>query len=95
MDRTRTIYLLLVVATATVYAQVVFFDFVSYDDPIYVTKNEHVQHILDSIGDEASWCAPLYAFTICVYERDVGLVERGKVPILEGRSFAPHGIPRL
>ncbi len=37
------IYLLLAVAVLTVYGQVLHFDFVTYDDPDYVTANPHVQ----------------------------------------------------
>ena len=40
----------LVVATVLIYAQVVRFDFVSWDDPEYVTENVHVRDGLSATG---------------------------------------------
>jgi tetratricopeptide (TPR) repeat protein len=41
------------VATGVVYAQVIGFGFVSWDDPLYVTANSHVRQGLDAAG--AAW----------------------------------------
>ena len=44
MRRDATICVLLIVATAAVYAQVLGHDFVLYDDPVYIYENEHVRN---------------------------------------------------
>ena len=49
------IYLLLAVAVLAVYGQVLHFDFVTYDDPDYVTANPHVQAGL-------TWAGVAWAF---------------------------------
>lgn len=49
------ICLLLIVAVFGTYGQVLYFDFVSYDDPDYVTANAHVQAGL-------SWAGAIWAF---------------------------------
>ena len=49
------IYLLLAVAVLAVYSQVLHFDFVTYDDPDYVTANPHVQAGL-------TWASVAWAF---------------------------------
>src|SRR6516164_7616323 len=49
------IYLLLAVAVLAVYGQVLHFDFVSYDDPDYVTANPHVHAGL-------TWAGVMWAF---------------------------------
>ena len=49
------IYLLLAAAVLAVYGQVVHFDFVTYDDPDYVTANAHVQAGL-------TWAGVAWAF---------------------------------
>jgi tetratricopeptide (TPR) repeat protein len=50
MSRSLLICLLLIAATAAVYGQVIRFDFVSWDDPIYVTENVHVRRGLTTDG---------------------------------------------
>src|SRR5260370_16498445 len=50
------IYLLLAVAVLAVYGQVLHFDFVTYDDPDYVTANPHVQAGLTWGG--VAWAFP-------------------------------------
>jgi tetratricopeptide (TPR) repeat protein len=57
------VYALLLVATLAAYAQVGHFDFVNYDDPVYVSRNAHVRQgiTLDSVrwaftsGEGANW----------------------------------------
>jgi Flp pilus assembly protein TadD len=41
--RAAALALLLVAATAAVFAQVIDFDFITFDDPVYVTENPHVR----------------------------------------------------
>ncbi|MGA2720922.1 MAG: tetratricopeptide repeat protein [Bryobacteraceae bacterium] len=47
------IYVLLAAAVFAIYSQVVHFDFVTFDDPAYVTENPHVQAGLSLAG--AAW----------------------------------------
>ena len=50
------IYLLLVVITLAVYSRVTRFDFVFYDDGIYVTGNDHVKAgLAPHPADELRW----------------------------------------
>lgn len=42
MSRNLTIYLLLIVTTASVYGQVIQFDFIEFDDQFYIQQNRHV-----------------------------------------------------
>jgi hypothetical protein len=50
MDRRLTVCILLAAATLATYAQVVRFDFISWDDPLYVTDNPHVRRGLTLDG---------------------------------------------
>ncbi len=50
MRRNLIIGLLLILATGAVYAQVIRFDFVSFDDDVYVTDNVPVQAGLTADG---------------------------------------------
>jgi len=56
MRRTGIICLLLIAATASIYAQAVHFDFVRYDDSKFVSENPHVR---DGLSKEAV----VWAFT--------------------------------
>jgi len=48
--------LVILIATAAVYAQVTRFDFVSWDDPVYVTTNAQVQGGLSLSSRRCSRC---------------------------------------
>ena len=50
MSRPAVIALLLALAVAAVYAPVIDFEFVDYDDDVYVTKNQEVRQGLTAEG---------------------------------------------
>ena len=89
MGHKLTICLLLVVATVAVYGQVVGFEFVSYDDPDFVTDNEHVQEGLTGRG--IAW-----AFTGHVdYWRPVSMLSHMLDCQLYGLNPAGHHLTNL
>ncbi|CAK5268238.1 unnamed protein product [Mycena citricolor] len=58
-------------------------------------EDEHVDWVLDPIGDHAIRRQCIHAFSVRVDEGNVRAVERGQVFIVECRPLAPDGVPRL
>ncbi len=61
--QTFMIYIFLTVATLVIFWQVNNYDFINYDDPVYVTENDYVQNGITmegirwafTTGDAANW----------------------------------------